>query len=581
MRFLSLLLSTAVGASAGIIGPLAPRAACSGNTATTRSDWCDYNLDTDYYTVAPDTGVTREYYFNLEQVTVAPDGYSRIAYAVNGSIPGPTIIADWGDTVVVHVTNSLTAAENGTSIHFHGVRQNYTNQMDGVTSITQCPTPPGDTITYTWQATQYGSSWYHSHIGLQAWEGVAGGILINGPASSNYDEDLGVLLLSDWSHQTVDELYSSSLITGPPTLTNGLINGTNTWTDADNNTVGYRFNTSFTSGSTYLFRLVNVAIDTYFKFSIDNHTMTVIAADFVPIVPYNTTVLDITMGKRLARFLSRPGLILFLGQRYDVIVSADQESVADNFWMRAVPQAACSDNDNADDIRGIVYYGDEAETPTTTAYSYTDACVDESLDDLVPYLALSASDDFWSDLEEVDIDPTNGILLWSVNDTSFHTEWTNPTLLQLYNNDTSFNTTNHVIQLNESNEWAYIIIQAENAVPHPIHLHGHDFYILAQGTGTFNSSDLVSLTNPTRRDVANLPGSGYLVIAFKTDNPGAWLAHCHIGWHTEQGLAFQFVEQYSAARELIDYDFLSSNCDSWSTYAGDDDVSQDTYDDGI
>jgi FtsP/CotA-like multicopper oxidase with cupredoxin domain len=48
------------------------------------------------------------------------------------SIPGPTLIADWGDTVVVHVTNSLTTSNNGTSIHFHGIWQLNTNDQDGV-----------------------------------------------------------------------------------------------------------------------------------------------------------------------------------------------------------------------------------------------------------------------------------------------------------------------------------------------------------------------------------------------------------------------------------------------------------------
>lgn len=42
-----------------------------------------------------------------------------------------------GDTLKIHVTNRLTA--NGTSIHWHGIRQNYTVQNDGVPSITQCP----------------------------------------------------------------------------------------------------------------------------------------------------------------------------------------------------------------------------------------------------------------------------------------------------------------------------------------------------------------------------------------------------------------------------------------------------------
>lgn len=109
--------------------------------------------------MVPDTGVIREYWFDLIEVTVAPDGIERAAMTVNGSIPGPTIEANWGDTVKLHVTNSLTSNKNGTSIHFHGLRMNYTNQMDGVVSITQCPTAPGENYTYTWKAEQYGTTW--------------------------------------------------------------------------------------------------------------------------------------------------------------------------------------------------------------------------------------------------------------------------------------------------------------------------------------------------------------------------------------------------------------------------------------
>lgn len=39
-----------------------------------------------------------------------------------------------------------------------------------------------------------------------------------------------------------------------------------------------------------------MAIDTFFKFSIDNHTMTVIAMDFVPIEPFETTILSMGNG---------------------------------------------------------------------------------------------------------------------------------------------------------------------------------------------------------------------------------------------------------------------------------------------
>lgn len=266
----------------------------------------------------------------------------------------------------------------------------------------------------------------------------------------------------------------------------------------------------------------------------------------------------------------------FSGQRYDVIVTADQSDVADNFWMRAIPQEACSDNDSTDNIKGIVYYGDSPSTPTTTGYSYTDSCDDEDLSNLVPVVSKDVSTGTWQDLEDVTVGTNSESLFrWYLNETTFQVEWNDPTLLKLYNNITNFTTSSGVIKLPDANEWAYIVIQTTLAVPHPIHLHGHDFFILAQGTGTYNSSDLGSLTNPPRRDTAMLPSSGYLVLAFKTDNPGAWLMHCHIGWHTEEGFALQFIERYSEISGLIDYDTLDTTCAAWKSYESENDVEQD------
>lgn len=271
------------------------RAACAGNTATTRSEWCDYDLQTNYYDTVPDTGVVREHYWSIVNTTLAPDGRERQVWSVNGSFPGPTIIADWGDTIVVHVTNELDF--NGTGIHWHGIRQNRTNPQDGVPSVTECPLVPSNTRTYTWRAEQYGTTWWHSHIGVQAWDGVVGGIVINGPASANYDTDLGTLLLNDWDIDTMDSLVLGSEINGPPTLQNGLINGTNVYNSTDGtDVVGHRFNTSVTAGDSYRIRLVNAAIDTTWKFSIDNHTLQVIAADLVPIEPYTTDIVTINIG---------------------------------------------------------------------------------------------------------------------------------------------------------------------------------------------------------------------------------------------------------------------------------------------
>lgn len=102
MRFSHLSLAAA-WVSAAVAAPSTAKAnqiekRCV-NAADSRSCWGDYDISTNYYDEAPDTGVTREYWFDIVNTTASPDGVERIVLSVNGSVPGPTIIADWGDTV--------------------------------------------------------------------------------------------------------------------------------------------------------------------------------------------------------------------------------------------------------------------------------------------------------------------------------------------------------------------------------------------------------------------------------------------------------------------------------------------------
>ena len=97
---------------------------------------------------------------------------------INDQIPGPTIEANWGDTIQVRVTNNID--NEGTTIHWHGLLQRETPWFDGVPSVQQCPIAPGSSFTYTFQATVYGTSWYHSHYSAQYADGLAGPIVIHG-----------------------------------------------------------------------------------------------------------------------------------------------------------------------------------------------------------------------------------------------------------------------------------------------------------------------------------------------------------------------------------------------------------------
>lgn len=130
----------------------------------------EYNITTDYETEYP-VGITRKYYLEASNMTISPDGVPNTGGKVfNGSYPGPWIQACWGDILEITVKNSLP--ENGTSIHWHGLRQLGSVEMDGTNAVTQCPIAPGDSFTYKFRAMQYGSSWYHSHYSLQVGSGV-------------------------------------------------------------------------------------------------------------------------------------------------------------------------------------------------------------------------------------------------------------------------------------------------------------------------------------------------------------------------------------------------------------------------
>lgn len=259
------------------------------------------------------------------------------------------------------------------------------------------------------------------------------------------------------------------------------------------------------------------------------------------------------------------------GQRYDVIITANQSSIADSFRIRAQPQGSCSQfvPANVNNTRGILYYKDKPTTPQTSALvaSPDENCLDMPSASLVPWVPKDVSSPVWDKVEEVGLNfpkPATALFRWTLNTTSMLVSWEDPTLLQVYNNQTNFTRSSGVIELPYKDQWVYLMINTTVPVTHPIHLHGHDFSILAQGSGLWNGS--IVTKNPPRRDTAMLPASGYLLLAFQTNNPGAWLMHCHIGWHIEEGFALQFIERYDEIRNLIDYNELQGICGPWDAY---------------
>lgn len=510
--------------------------------------------NTDPYTDPPVTGVVRHYDFVIERAVMAPDGVERDVIVINGQFPGPTIEANWGDTIEVTVVNTITGPQEGTSLHWHGILQKGTPYEDGVPGVTQCPIAPGQTFTYSFNADLYGTSWYHAHYSAQYAAGIFGAMIIHGPTHVDYDEDLGPVLLTDYYHGSyfdiLQDVMGTDLSKVAPFSDNNLINGKGEFdcsltNNSTNCTPGAGYSKfQFTQGKTYRLRLINGGAEGIQKFSIDNHRLKVMSYDFVPIVPYTTEI--VTLG---------------IGQRVDIIVEATGTATDAVFMRSVISNCSLTHQPNG---YAMVYY-QNAETnvkPNTTAWpDTTDACANDDLDTTTPYFPISPPA---TPATEVSIDVNFGLnatghLVWTMNNSTFRTCYNDPVLFRAQgvdgtttNNDTSTSTNTTSGAFEYPAEWNVfdfgkassirIIVNNLSPIAHPMHLHGHNMYILAEGVGEWDGS-VVRPNNPMRRDTQQLrpadPATkrpGYMVVQIDADNPGVWPFHCHIAWHVSGGL---------------------------------------------
>jgi FtsP/CotA-like multicopper oxidase with cupredoxin domain len=175
---------------------------------------------------------------------------------------------DWGDWVKVTVNNQMQ--DNGTSIHWHGIPQRNTNDQDGTSGVTECPIVPGQSRTYLWQATSYGTAWYHSHFSTQYGDGLAGAIVINGPSTADYDVDMGPISLAELykppaggGSATIDSLitHQGPLLDVPE---NVLFNGTN----VNSKGAGQRLTMTVQPNMRYKMRFINSGVVDLYKVGI-------------------------------------------------------------------------------------------------------------------------------------------------------------------------------------------------------------------------------------------------------------------------------------------------------------------------
>ena len=284
----------------------------------------------------------------------------RMGIAVNGQIPGPTLIVHEEQRVVIHVHNNLTS--EGISIHWHGMHQRGTPWMDGVGQVTQCQIGPSSSFSYEYIARPSGTFWYHSHSGAQRTDGFYGALIVKEspwrrrlirnrlPHKYRNFEDLPdqhTLTLLDWQHEASLDLFTQVHAdlgfypdkplgevptpndtpyqgtrsfdnggAGPVPYFSGIVNGKGRHVD-----VPYRKTrlSIFTveRGKIYRFRLIGAQSLLSYSFSIDGHKLTVVGTDGYWIEPVEEV----------------DYIMIHPGERYDFLLEADATS--NDYWMLA------------------------------------------------------------------------------------------------------------------------------------------------------------------------------------------------------------------------------------------------------
>ena len=285
----------------------------------------------------------------------------RMAIAVNGQIPGPTLIVHEGQTVVVHVHNNLTT--EGISIHWHGMHQRGTPWMDGVGQVTQCQIGPSSSFSYVYTASPSGTFWYHSHSGAQRTDGFFGALVVKEtPARMNQIrnelrehgkfKDLPskhTLTLLDWQYEASLDLFTQIAANlgfypdkplgevptpaykkynttrsfegggvGPVPYFSGIINGKGRHPHVPYTKTRLSIFT-VEAGKRYRFRLIGAQNLYAYRFSIDGHKLTVVGTDGYWIQPVG----DVDY------------IIIHSGERYDFLLSATNRLGLKDYWMRA------------------------------------------------------------------------------------------------------------------------------------------------------------------------------------------------------------------------------------------------------
>ncbi|HUP53705.1 MAG TPA: multicopper oxidase family protein [Longimicrobiales bacterium] len=421
-------------------------------------------------------------------------GHASPAWGYEGRVPGPEIRVREGERVRIVLENGLPEP---TTIHWHGLP--VPHAMDGVPELTQEAVPPGGTFVYEFVAGPAGTYWYHSHAPYQLDRGLFGPLVVEpGREPLDYDREQ-ILVFDDWlldpDHPRPDPNAAGGMMgmmEGMGGMRGMMRGGAETHVEGvraqplyDAFTVNGVLGTEHAPievrrGERLRLRLINASASHVVPVRVAGHRLTITHSDGRPVEPFTADT-----------------VLLGMGERYDVLVQMTNPGTWALESLNAAQRAA--------GLRVPIRYAGARGSATGVSETglvarYSDLRGLEGTESRRP--------DRVYDLE-LSGGMMRGPTVWTINGRRYPD--TEP------------------LEVVEG-ERVRVRLFNMSMMPHPMHLHGHFFDVVAP--------DGRPAGRPIRKDTVVLDHMQTHVIEFTADNPGPrWFFHCHNIYHQHGGMA--------------------------------------------
>ena len=482
-RLAAPLMATLLAMSACRMKSQAPTELASAEGSATSGSPIDDSIGSRLIAKTNPSAKTVEVTLTVQEADVdLGNGQTMKALTYNGGVPGPTIEANVGDDLILHVKN---ASSEGTILHPHGFV--LPHMYDG-THLSQKPIPPGGSFTHRFRLLHAGTYWYHSHFhaSRQMGRGLYGAIIVHGPNEPIMREK--VLVISNVSTEAT-----------PPDDNNLLephmyvINGK---TSRDG---------SMRPGESQRYRVINAASQTIVDLHLSNgQPMTLIATDGgLTERPYQLNRIQLQSGERADLVITAPSS----GDGFDLIGDP----------IHFLPRNAPPNTTNAlSYISPLLPDITDPKEPTKLLHiklegpRATPITLPAQLAVIPKPTNFAATREFTVGMTatiDPSLQPMPATFTFPIND---HTYPDTPTPVE------------------KLGTWVKHRWINTSPSMHPIHTHGFRFVVLSRN----------GLPEPIRgwKDTTDLPAFGSLEYALYLDGyPGQWLYHCHFESHMESG----------------------------------------------